>query len=145
MQYKPHNYQQHTTHFIETHPQAAILLGMGLGKTISTLTAANNLLARQEAHRVLVIAPVRVARDTWPVEIQKWDHLQHLTYSTAVGTPKERHQAIQADTQLVTISRDSTKWLVDNYATHWPFDMVIIDELSSFKATPPNASKHSKK
>ena len=134
MQYKPHEYQNYTTHFIETHPEAAILLGMGLGKTISTLTAVNNLLAREEINRALVIAPVRVARDTWPAEIEKWDHLQHITHSVAVGTPKQRHDAIQSDAKLVTIGRENTKWLVDNYSTQWPFDMVIIDELSSFKS-----------
>lgn len=133
MQYKPHEYQNYTTHFIETHPEAAILLGMGLGKTISTLTAVNNLLAREEINRALVIAPVRVARDTWPAEIEKWDHLQNLTHTTAVGTPQQRHNAIQSDATLVTIGRENTKWLVDNYSKQWPFDMVIIDELSSFK------------
>lgn len=96
MKYTPHNYQQHATTFIETHPQAAIFLGMGLGKTIITLTALEHLIYNTfQTRKALIIAPLRVARDTWPAEIKKWDHLQNLTYTIAVGDKKNtraRHQ-----------------------------------------------------
>ena len=98
MKYVPHDYQQYATDYIETHPIAAVLLDMGLGKTAITLTALLDLLFDSfEAHRVLVIAPLRVARDTWPAEIEKWDHLKLLTYSVAVGTEKERKEAVLAE------------------------------------------------
>lgn len=133
MKFTPHPYQAHTIRFIEEHPQAAILLGMGLGKTVSTLTAINNLTARGETTRTLVIAPIRVARDTWPAEHTKWDHLTHLTIATCIGTPTQRLKALNADTNIVTINRENIPWLVNHYGNNWPFDTVIIDELSSFK------------
>ena len=95
MKYEPHNYQTYATRYIENHPISAVLLSMGLGKTSITLTALNNLLFDSfEAHRVLVIAPLRVARDTWTAEADKWDHLQDLICSVAVGTEVERRAAI---------------------------------------------------
>lgn len=134
MQYKPHNYQKHTTQFIIDHPEAAILLGMGMGKTISTLTAINELIRnRFETRRVLVIAPVRVARDTWPAEIKKWDHLKGLTISPITGTAQQRKTAANRQADIYTIGRENITWLVNHHAGHWPYDMVIIDELSSFK------------
>ena len=91
MNYQPHDYQKYATDFILTHPIAAVLLEMGLGKSVITLTAIQELcLDSFEVHRVLVIAPLRVARDTWSTEIQKWDHLRNLSYSVAVGTAQER-------------------------------------------------------
>ena len=90
MKFIPHDYQQYAIDFIESHPTAAVLLDMGLGKTVITLTALNNLLFDCfEISRVLVIAPLRVARNTWPQEIGKWEHLNHIRYSVAVGTEKE--------------------------------------------------------
>lgn len=134
MQYKPHEYQQHTTQFIIDHPQAAILLGMGMGKTISTLTAVNDLIRnRFETRRVLVIAPIRVARDTWPEEIKKWDHLAGLTISPITGTAKQRQDAANRQADIYTIGRENIPWLVKHHGGRWPYDMVIIDELSSFK------------
>ena len=95
MKYQPHNYQKYATQFIIDHPTAAVFLQMGLGKSVITLTAIQELaLERFEVNRVLVIAPLRVARDTWPDEIQKWDHLHELTYSIAVGTEAERRAAL---------------------------------------------------
>ena len=85
MQYNPHHYQKYATDFILLHPVSAILLQMGLGKSVITLTAMKELFERGEISRSLVIAPLRVARDTWPEEIRKWDHLNGLTYSVAVG------------------------------------------------------------
>ena len=134
MKYSPHNYQQHTTQFIIDHPESAIFLGMGMGKTISTLTAINDLIRnRFETQKVLVIAPIRVARDTWPEEIHKWDHLKGLTVSTITGTAKQREAAANRRADIYTIGRENIPWLVKHHGNRWPYDMVIIDELSSFK------------
>lgn len=134
MKYVPHDYQRHTTQFIIDHPEAAILLGMGMGKTISTLTAIDQLINnRFETNKALVIAPVRVARDTWPAEIQKWDHLTGLTISPIIGTAKQRQTAANRQADIYTIGRENIPWLIKHHGKHWPYDMVIIDELSSFK------------
>ena len=134
MEYKPHDYQRHTIRFIEDHPQAAIFLGMGMGKTVSTLTAVNALIHRDFAtRRALVIAPLRVARDTWPAELDKWDHLEDLTCSVIIGTKPQRENAVAQDADLYIINRENIPWLVEHCWPDWPFDMVIIDELSSFK------------
>lgn len=134
MHYQPHNYQQQATTFIQEHPQAAILLGMGLGKTIITLTAIWGLLLDTfQARRVLVIAPLRVARDTWPAEVHKWDHLDGLTVAVAVGTRQQRLDALAAQAMVTVINRENIGWLVKTLGGQWPFDMVVIDELSSFK------------
>ncbi|VEI13868.1 DEAD/DEAH box helicase [Trueperella bialowiezensis] len=134
MRYQPHNYQAQATQFIEDHPQAAILLGMGLGKTVITLTAIWNLVLDSfQASRVLVIAPLRVARDTWPTEAAKWDHLSGLTVAVAVGTKTERINALARQAMVTVINRENVPWLVKQLGNAWPFDMVVIDELSSFK------------
>ena len=134
MRYIPHDYQRHTTQFIINHPEAAIFLGMGMGKTISTLTAINDLVRnRFETTRVLVIAPIRVARDTWPAELNKWDHLAGLTVSPIIGTTKQREAATRRQADIYTIGRENIPWLVKHHGNRWPYDMVIIDELSSFK------------
>lgn len=134
MRYQPHNYQHQAISFIKEHPQAAILLGMGLGKTIITLTAIWGLLLDTfEARRVLVIAPLRVARDTWPTEVLKWDHLEGLAVAVAVGTRQQRLDALAAQAMVTVINRENIGWLVKQVGTAWPFDMVVIDELSSFK------------
>lgn len=134
MHYQPHNYQTQATAFIETHPQAAILLGMGLGKTVITLTAVWNLLLDSFLiRRVLIIAPLRVARDTWPAEVAKWDHLAGLTIAIAVGTKTERLDALARNAMVTVINRENVPWLVKQLGGAWPFDMVVIDELSSFK------------
>ena len=134
MKFKPHDYQAHTTQFIIDHPESAIFLGMGMGKTISTLTAVNDLIRnRFETQKVLVIAPIRVARDTWPTEIDKWDHLAGLTVSSIIGTAKQREAAANRRADIYTIGRENIPWLVKHHGGRWPYDMVIIDELSSFK------------
>ena len=134
MKYVPHDYQRHTTQFIIDHPEAAIFLGMGMGKTISTLTAIEALKYDYfDIDKVLVIAPVRVARDTWPAEIQKWDHLAHLTVSPIIGTAQQREAAADRQADIYTIGRENIPWLVKRHGGSWPYDMVIIDELSSFK------------
>ena len=134
MKYEPHNYQHHTTQFIINHPECAILLGMGMGKTISTLTAINELIRnRFQTRHALVIAPARVARDTWPDEIKKWDHLNGLTISPIAGTPQQRKTAANRQADVYTIGRENITWLIGHHKNYWPYDMVIIDELSSFK------------
>lgn len=134
MKFKPHDYQRYTIQFIIDHPEAAIFLGMGMGKTISTLTAINDLVRnRFETQKVLVIAPIRVARDTWPAELEKWDHLAGLTVSPIIGTAKQRQDATNRRADIYTIGRENIPWLVKHHGNRWPYDMVIIDELSSFK------------
>lgn len=135
MHYTPHNYQTQATRFIEDHRQAAVLLGMGLGKTVITLTAIWNLLLDSfQARRVLVIAPLRVARDTWPAEVAKWEHLDGLTVAVAVGSKQERLNALAAGAMVTIINRENVPWLVKYLGKAWEFDMVVIDELSSFKS-----------
>ena len=135
MKYVSHDYQAYATDFILTHPEAAVLLDMGLGKSVITLTAIQELcLDAFEISRVLVIAPLRVARDTWPAEIQKWDHLQGLSYSVAVGTEKERLAALMRPAFLHIINRENVQWLVEDSGLPFRYDMIVIDELSSFKS-----------
>ena len=134
MNFSPHNYQSYAIDYIETHPVAAVMLDMGLGKTVISLTAIADLLFDSfEAHRILVVAPLRVARDTWPAEISKWQHLKHLTYAVAVGTVKERKAALMAGADITIINRENLGWLIDSSGYEFDYDMVIIDELSSFK------------
>lgn len=134
MNFSPHNYQAYAIDYIETHPIAAVLLDMGLGKTVISLTAIADLLFDSfEAHRILVVAPLRVARDTWPAEIAKWEHLQHLTYAVCVGTPKERRMALMSGADITIINRENLGWLIDSSGFDFNYDMVVIDELSSFK------------
>lgn len=135
MHYQPHEYQQYATNFIIKNPTSAVFLEMGLGKSVITLTAILELcLERFEVSRVLVIAPLRVARDTWPAEIQKWDHLKGLTYSVAVGTAAERRAALRQKTFVHIINRENVQWLIEESGIPWQYDMVVIDELSSFKS-----------
>lgn len=135
MKYEPHNYQIFATNYIETHPISAVLLDMGLGKTIITLTALNDLLFDSfEAHRILVIAPLRVARDTWPAEVDKWDHLQNLIYSVAVGTESERRTALIQPADIYIINRENVQWLIEESGLPFQFDTIVVDELSSFKS-----------
>lgn len=134
MKYRPHEYQQYAIEYIETHPVSAVLLDMGLGKTSITLTALQDLLFdRFEAHKVLIIAPLRVARNTWPAELQKWDHLQDLTVSVVVGNAEERKAALAKQADLYVINREMVLWLVEQSGYQFDFDTVVIDELSSFK------------
>jgi SNF2 family DNA or RNA helicase len=134
MNFVPHDYQAYAIDYIETHPVAAVLLDMGLGKTVISLTAIADLLFDSfVAHRVLVIAPLRVARDTWPAEIGKWAHLQHLTYTVAVGNAKERRAALMQSADITIINRENLAWLIEESGFPFDYDTVVIDELSSFK------------
>lgn len=133
MQYKAHDYQAYASEFIITHPACGLLLDMGLGKTVITLSALWELLLDYfEVGRVLIIAPLRVARDTWPREIAKWEHLKELTYSVVVGSEKERRAALAKPAFIYIINRENVSWLVDN--GYFKFDCVVVDELSSFKS-----------
>lgn len=134
MKYKPHNYQKYAIEFIKQHPIAAILLDLGMGKTSIVLSCLNYLMFETfEVSKVLIIAPLRVARNTWSDEIKKWDHLQGLRYSIAVGTAAERIKALQADTDIYIINRENLPWLVEGSGLPFDYDMVVVDELSSFK------------
>ena len=135
MKYIPHDYQTYATKFIEEHPVAAVLLDMGLGKSVITLTAIKNLcLDTFEVQKILVIAPLRVARDTWKAELEKWEHLRCIKYSVAVGTEDERKAALQNPANLYIINRENVGWLIEQSGLPFDYDMVVIDELSSFKS-----------
>lgn len=134
MKYKPHSYQEYAIRYIETHPISALLIDMGLGKTSITLTAIRNLLFDSfEVCKVLVIAPLRVAKNTWTDEIKKWEHLSTLTYSLIVGNENERLSALNEKADIYIINRENVDWLVNKSGYKFDFDMVVIDELSSFK------------
>jgi SNF2 family DNA or RNA helicase len=134
MKYNPHDYQRYAAEFIITHPISALLLDMGLGKTSITLTAINDLhFDSFEIHKVLVVAPLRVARDTWSAEIEKWEHLKNLQYSVVVGPAQERLKALCTPADIYIINRENIQWLVEESGLTFDFDMAVIDELSSFK------------
>lgn len=134
MKYNPHDYQRYAAEFIIAHPVAALLLDMGLGKTSITLTAINDLLFDSfEIHKVLVVAPLRVARDTWSAEIEKWEHFKNLRYSVVVGMAQERISALLTPADIYIINRENIQWLVEESGLPFDFDMAVIDELSSFK------------
>lgn len=144
MKYKPHNYQQFATDFILNQNICCLMLDMGLGKTVITLTALWQLaLDSFDVSRVLVIAPKRVAEDTWPKELAKWEHLTGLTSSLVLGSAAERKAALQKKAFLYIINRENVAWLVKNH--YWDFDMVVIDELSSFKSNKAERFKAMKK
>jgi SNF2 family DNA or RNA helicase len=135
MNYSPYPYQAHSEDHIIDNPGAGLFLEMGLGKTVITLTAIDRLLFDQcEVSRVLVIAPKRVAEDTWTTEAAKWDHLRHLRIAKVLGTERERLTALRSKADIYVINRENVVWLIAQYGTGFPFDMVVIDELSSFKS-----------
>ena len=135
MKFIPHDYQKYAIDYIESHSVSAILLDMGLGKTVITLTAINNLLfERFQVKKVLVIGPLRVAKVSWPEEIEKWEHLKGLRYSVAIGPEHERRSALMRDADIYIINRENVQWLVEKSGLEFDFDMVVIDELSSFKS-----------
>lgn len=134
MKFIPHDYQKYAIEYIESHPISAVFLDMGLGKTVITLTAIANLLFDSfEIHRILIIGPLRVARDTWTTEADKWDHLQNLICSVAVGAEAERKAALMRKADIYIINRENVQWLIEDSGVPFDYDMVVIDELSSFK------------
>ena len=135
MKYSPHNYQIYSTNFILNNSISAIFLECGLGKSVISLTAINDLMLDYfDVSRTLVIAPLRVANSTWPDEIKKWDHLKHLNYSVVIGSEKERLDALGKPAHIYLINRENVDWLITKSGIPWKFDMVVIDELSSFKS-----------
>ncbi|EQC0811996.1 SNF2-related protein [Listeria innocua] len=144
MKYKPHNYQGYAREFILKHPVCCLMLDMGLGKTVVTLTAIWLMaLDSFDIGKILVIAPKRVAEDTWPKELKKWEHLTGLTYSLVLGSKKQREEALQKKAAIYIINRENVAWLVENYK--WDFDTLVIDELSSFKSNKAQRFKALKK
>lgn len=132
----PHDYQAFSIKKIIDHPAAGLFLDMGMGKTVSTLTAITELMHDYfEVSNVLVIAPLRVAEHTWSDEVEKWEHTKYLKVSKILGSKKERIQALNTKADIHIINRDNVVWLVEQLKSEWPFDMVVIDELSSFKST----------
>lgn len=144
MQYNPHNYQKFASDFILEHPICCLMLDMGLGKTVITLSALWELtLDRFDIGKVLVIAPKRVATDTWPKELEKWEHLTGLSASLVIGSRKQREAALVRPAFLYIINRENVSWLVQN--CRWDFDTIVIDELSSFKSNKAERFKALKK
>lgn len=137
MREQMHSYQNYCVNFIEEHPEALLILEMGLGKTIISLTAIKDLMYDEFAvQKTLVIAPLRVARDVWPQEKDLWSHTRDLRMSVMIGGCKDRVRALNTDADIYVINRENVKWLADYMERHhtpWPFDCVVIDEISSFK------------
>ena len=146
MKYNPHKYQTRATRFVIDHQRCALFMDMGLGKSVVALTAVQQLMEDYlEVEKVLVIAPKSVARNTWTTEPKKWDHTKDLRVSLVAGTVRQREKALEEDADIYVIGRDSTKWLVEwvneQVPAVWPFDMVIVDESSSFKNWQSNRWK----
>ncbi|ABS40171.1 SNF2-related protein [Clostridium botulinum] len=135
MDFKPWSYQEYAIKHIINNPAAGLFLDMGMGKTISTLTAIDNLLFLGDINKILVIAPLRVAEDTWSTEVDKWDHISHLRVSKILGTKKQRREALMKDADIYVTNRENIDWLVNECFSSWLWDMVVIDELSSFKSS----------
>ena len=134
MKFNPYDYQDYAINFIKNNLVAAVFLDMGLGKTVIALSAIKDLIKENKVNRVLVIAPLRVAKNTWPSEIEKWDHLTDLSYSIIVGTEKERKDALKKKADIYIINRENVEWLISKSGFYFDFDMVVVDELSSFKS-----------
>ncbi|HDT8481609.1 TPA: DEAD/DEAH box helicase [Staphylococcus pseudintermedius] len=132
MNFIPHDYQKYSIDKIIENKKYGLFLDMGLGKTVSTLTAFSDLQLL-DTNKMLVIAPLNVAKDTWADEIDKWEHLKHLRVSKVLGSPKQRIAALNKEADIYVTNKENTKWLCDQYKKDWPFDMVVIDELSTFK------------
>ena len=133
--FQPYPHQAAGIKWIIDHPACALLWGMGTGKTVTTLTALDAILNdRLEPGPALVIAPKRVAENTWSKESQKWEHLRHLRVSKVIGSQPERMRALSTPADLYVINRENVVWLVELLGSRWPFRVVVIDELSSFKS-----------
>lgn len=128
-----HDYQVRAKDFILDKKRCFLMLSMGLGKTTTTLTAITDLKDSFSVHKVLIIAPLRVANSVWKQESLKWSHLKHLDFQICTGDQKKRLKALQMDADVYVINRENVPWLVEHYGKKWPFDMVVIDESSSFK------------
>lgn len=133
MRYRPYDYQRKATDFVLEHPECGLFLDMGLGKSVITLTALRRLIDDCEIGSALVVAPKKVAETTWTTEAAKWDHLRGLTVAKVMGTEKQRKTALASKADVYVIGRDNFVWLVGQYAGVLPFDVLVIDELTSFK------------
>lgn len=139
-EFRPHPYQSYAIDRIMNQANVGLFQDMGMGKTIITLTAIDRLIHEVEiVKRVLIIAPKKVAEATWQAEAAKWDHLHRLTFATALGSAKEREAAIDARAEITIINRENVVWLVEHFGLCWPWDMVVVDESSSFKS--PSAQR----
>ena len=146
MEFRPHEYQRFAIHKLLEMPEAGLFLDMGLGKTVTTLTAIEELLYdRFLISRVLVIAPKRVSEETWTTEAGKWDHLRHLKISRVLGTQAKRREALAVEADIYVINRENVVWLTKECDRRWPFDMIVVDELSSFKSNQAQRFKALKK
>lgn len=145
MEFKPHDYQKRAIKFVLDNPYCCLFLDMGLGKTVSTLSAISELIDCCDIAKTLVIAPKKVAESTWTAERDKWNHLQHLKVSIVLGTAKQRTDALNTNADIYVTSRDNIAWLVDFLGKKWNFDMVVIDELTSFKNSKSQRWKSLKK
>lgn len=144
--FKPYDYQAYAIDKIIDNKRFGLFLDMGLGKTVSTLTAIEQLKYDYlDVDKVLVIAPKRVAEDTWAQEVDKWTHLTHLDVSLVLGTPKQREQALERNADIYVTNKENTKWICERFKKDWPFDMVVIDELSTFKNSDSQRFKILKK
>lgn len=136
MKFEAKYYQSYCINKVIECPEIGLLLDMGMGKSIISLTAAEEMIYDYFwVQKVLVIAPLRPALETWPAEIIKWDHTKYMSYSIVIGSKAERLAALLKDADIYIINRENVYWLVEHYKKKWPFDMVIIDELSSFKSS----------
>jgi len=133
MKYEPHKYQKYAHEFLISHPFSALLIECGLGKTAITLSAINELIySRFEIHKVLVVAPLRVC-DVWREEVEKWDTFSNLKVSVCVGDKAERLYNLRRDADIYAINREMVSWLINDSGVSWKWDMLVLDELSSFK------------
>ena len=140
MIFTPHDYQRRAIDWVINHERCLLFLDMGLGKTVSTLSAIQKLMDYAEVEKMLVVAPKKVAEATWSTEAQKWDHL-HLRISVVMGTVKTRERRLSEDADIYVTGRDTVTWLVERLGKDWPFDMVVLDELTSFKSHRSNRFK----
>jgi len=140
-----HKYQERAVDFILKEQRGMLALDMGLGKSVSTLTAISDMLGAMIASKVLVIAPLRVANSVWAQEAGAWSHLNHLRVSVCTGPEKARRAALSLDADVYVINRENIMWLVENYGRRWDFDTVVIDESSSFKNSSSKRFKALKK
>jgi len=140
-----HPYQHRMIDFIYNTPKCAVWAGLGLGKTVTTLTAITDLLDSFSVSKVLIIAPLRVANNVWHIEAKRWSHTKDLKFSIVTGSEKERISALFKSADIYVINRENVQWLVEHYKTKWPYDLVVIDESSSFKSASSQRFKALKK
>lgn len=131
--FTPHDYQKDIIEFIQSNQRCAVFAAMGTGKTVSTLTALDQLSMAEPVFPALVLAPLRVAKSTWPTEVNKWDHLNHITFSVIAGSAKERLAALNTKADVYTMNYENLEWLVTTLGDKWPYVTVIADELPKLK------------